>query len=294
MTTQATWNGTFVNAVLTNLVKGTALVATTGTGRNNYLSSANGYWLLRKVLTDSASGTIAVASTDIIQTVTAGSGVSFSAPVNGVATISVPVTYSANSGVPVAFVFSQFDGVSVYYNEVVCSLSAVGGTTSFVGDVTSFSSGTRLYTGAIKVPLNNNGTLRMNYKLANDMVNAMIFGTGNPAIANGGVLTIYDGTQPADASTAVTTQTAIATRTFATTDFGTAAGRAINVTGTPALTTNGGQTNAVGTWFRWTKTGGYVLDGSVGTADTDLVVDVNDFTSGGTARNITSLAIIWP
>jgi hypothetical protein len=293
MATQATWNNLFVEAVLTNMIKGTALVATTGTTRNSRLNSANCGWSLSKI-NQNVSGTFLTTSTDLLA-YSAGSSVSFSSPVNGVATISVSFTYNANAGVPVQIMVSQNPAVgSDFSPQVACTLSAVGGVTSFVGDVTSFSSGSRTYTGAIKVPLNNNGTLRMNYKLANDMVNAMIFGTGNPAIANGGVLTVYDGAQPADASTAVTTQTAIATRTFATTDFGTAAGRAINVTGTPALTTNGGQTNAVGTWFRWTKTGGYVLDGSVGTADTDLVVDVNDFTSGGTARNITSLAIIWP
>ena len=92
------------------------------------------------------------------------------------------------------------------------------------------------------------------------------------ALFNGGRLLIYDGSQPATADTAITTQRLLATLTFATTAFPAAANGVLTanaitsdmaaaLTGTPA-------------WFRALKSDGLtkIMDGSAGTANADLII----------------------
>lgn len=91
------------------------------------------------------------------------------------------------------------------------------------------------------------------------------------ALANGGFLDIYNGTQPGDAETAVSTQTKLAHLGLNATAFAasvvTGATGARVATATANTITDDTSADATGTasWFRVTKsTGVAVFDGSVG------------------------------
>ena len=121
--------------------------------------------------------------------------------------------------------------------------------------------------------------MALNPKLTNAGANAEI--DALTALLNSGYFEVYDGSQPATADTAITTQVNLATLTFANPAFGAGvAGVATaNAIGSDAAA------NATGTasWFRCFKSGHTpgsgdeaaqrVLDGSVGTATTNLVLN---------------------
>ena len=89
------------------------------------------------------------------------------------------------------------------------------------------------------------------------------------SLANGGTLCIYDGAQPADANTAVTTQNLLAELTLGNPAFSSAAGGIITAT---AITADS-DANLTGSasWFRVKTSGGATLwDGSVGVSGCDL------------------------
>ncbi len=99
------------------------------------------------------------------------------------------------------------------------------------------------------------------------------------AQANSGTINIYDGTQPTDAETAITTQNLLATLTFGATAFAAstvtgAAGSRVATAVANAITDDlSADRTGTATWFRVLKSGGAqaVMDGSVaavgGTAD---------------------------
>lgn len=102
------------------------------------------------------------------------------------------------------------------------------------------------------------------------------------ALLNGGFLDILDGTQPADADTAITTQVRLATLTFASPAFAPASG------GIAVSNSLGSETNApatgTATWFRTYKADHttVVFDGSVGTAPpSNLVLTTTAILAGG-------------
>lgn len=94
------------------------------------------------------------------------------------------------------------------------------------------------------------------------------------ALADGGFLRIYDGTQPATADTAITTQVLLVELTFGTPAFAAASGGVAN-----ANDIGSGVCAATGTatWFRVFRSNGttVVFDGSVGVSGCDL-----NFTQG--------------
>lgn len=101
------------------------------------------------------------------------------------------------------------------------------------------------------------------------------------ALVNTGTLKIYTGTQPANANTAVTVQTLLATLTFSATAFGSpTAGLATanSITSATAVATG------TAAWFRVLKSDGttVVFDGSVGTSGCDLNLNSTAITSGAT------------
>ena len=101
------------------------------------------------------------------------------------------------------------------------------------------------------------------------------------ALANSGWLRIYDGTQPANADTAVSTQNILAELRFGATAFGAAS---LGVATANAITADS-SANATGTatWFRVFKSDGTTAlwDGSVGTATANLVLDNVSIVIGG-------------
>lgn len=100
-----------------------------------------------------------------------------------------------------------------------------------------------------------------NIKLAAATANAIADAVA--ALCNGGTLKIYDGAQPADAATAVTTQTLLATCTFASPAFASA----IAGVATANSIAQDASADASGTaaWFRvLSSAAAVVLDGSAG------------------------------
>lgn len=90
---------------------------------------------------------------------------------------------------------------------------------------------------------------------------------------NSGYLRIYDGTQPADADTAITSQVLLAELTWNATAFASASGASASANAIGSDTS----ANATGTatWFRCFKSDGttVVFDGSVGTATANLILN---------------------
>lgn len=101
------------------------------------------------------------------------------------------------------------------------------------------------------------------------------------ALANSGKLRIYDGTQPATADTAVSTQNLLAELTLNATAFG-AAVAGVATAGT--ITSATAAASGTASWFRVTKSDGttVLFDGTVGTGTHDLVIDTTTITAGVT------------
>ncbi len=111
-------------------------------------------------------------------------------------------------------------------------------------------------------------------------------------LLNSGKLRIYDGTQPATASTAISGNTLLAELSFAATAFGASAN---GVATAAAITSVNAAATGTPTWFRALKTGGVdvtdnVFDGTVGTSGCDLTINSATITAGATV-SVTSLTI---
>jgi hypothetical protein len=99
-------------------------------------------------------------------------------------------------------------------------------------------------------------------------------------LVNNGYLRIYNGTQPATADTAISTQTLLAELRFNTTAFGAASA---GVATANALTADSSADNTgTASWFRALKSDGTsaVFDGSVGTSSADLVLNSVSISAG--------------
>lgn len=119
----------------------------------------------------------------------------------------------------------------------------------------------------------------LNTQLANATVNGQAANLA--ARLNGGFLRIYDGAQPANADTAIGAQVLLAELTF-------------NATAAPAANdglltfnsiTSDASANATGTatWFRAVSSNGttVVMDGSVGIATSNLILNSVSIVAGG-------------
>ena len=111
-------------------------------------------------------------------------------------------------------------------------------------------------------------------------------------VLNGGFIEIYTGTQPATPDVAVSTQTKLAKLSLNATAFGAAASGTKTAN---AITSAAALATGTASWFRLFKSDDTtaVLDGSVGTATSDLIVDSTSFVSGVTV-NVTSLTVSMP
>ena len=102
------------------------------------------------------------------------------------------------------------------------------------------------------------------------------------ALLDTGYLRIYDGTQPATAATAITTQVLLAELRYGATAFGAAAA---GVATANAITSDSAANNTgTASWFRALKSDGtsVVMDGTVGTADADCIIDSTSISAGVT------------
>lgn len=97
-----------------------------------------------------------------------------------------------------------------------------------------------------------------------------------------GYLRIYDGTQPATADTAISTQVLLAELRFNATAAPAASGGLLTFNSI----TSDSSANASGTasWFRCLKSDGttVVMDGSVGTSDANLIIATTSISAGQT------------
>jgi len=103
---------------------------------------------------------------------------------------------------------------------------------------------------------------------------------GLAALCNSGKLRIYDGAQPATPETAITTQNLLSELTMNATAFASASGGVIvanSITQDSSIAATG-----TAAWYRLFKSDGTtpVLDGTVGTADADCVLNSVDLQQG--------------
>lgn len=111
-------------------------------------------------------------------------------------------------------------------------------------------------------------------------------------LGGAGTLRIYDGTIPTDADTAVGAQVILSEHTLSATAFGAAS----NGVATAAAIGADTSANATGTaaWFRITNGAGTtIMDGTVGTATSDLIVNTVAFVSGANVT-IDSFTVTMP
>ena len=96
--------------------------------------------------------------------------------------------------------------------------------------------------------------------------NGLITYAGSAAIIN-----IYDGTQPANANTAISTQTLLVSLPIVG-SFGTDSNGTITLS---AVTNGTAVATGTAAWFRITKSDGttVVMDGTVGTASSDMILN---------------------
>ncbi|MCX6630917.1 MAG: hypothetical protein NTW28_25160, partial [Candidatus Solibacter sp.] len=100
------------------------------------------------------------------------------------------------------------------------------------------------------------------------------------ALANSGYLKFYTGSQPANANTALSGQTLLATLTFSATAFGNAAAGVATANAIGADTS--ADASGTATWFRVLKSDGtsVVFDGTVGTSGCNLNMNSNVISAG--------------
>lgn len=99
-------------------------------------------------------------------------------------------------------------------------------------------------------------------------------------VGSNGLLRIYSGTQPAGPGTAITTQTLLAELACSATFAAAASGGVL----TASAISSDSAANASGTatWYRLCTSGGTgVVDGTVGTTSSDLVLNTTSIVSGG-------------
>lgn len=101
------------------------------------------------------------------------------------------------------------------------------------------------------------------------------------ALLNNGYLRVYDGSQPANANTAITTQNKLAELRWNATAF---AASSNGVASANAITSDTNTVAGTASWFRALKSDGttVVFDGSVGTSGCDLNLNTTSIASGGT------------
>jgi hypothetical protein len=130
--------------------------------------------------------------------------------------------------------------------------------------------------------------LQLSTASQNAEVNALV------ALANTGYIRIYDGVQPANANTAVSTQVLLAELRFGATAFGASS----SGTATANAITDDSSANNTGTasWFRVLESNGtsVLWDGSVGAGGTfDLVLNTVSIVAAATV-SITSMTYTHP
>ena len=125
-----------------------------------------------------------------------------------------------------------------------------------------------------------------NLKMSSTAVNAQADALSD--LLDNGYLRVYDGTQPANANTAITTQVLLAELRFNATAAPAASSGVLTMN---SITQDSSADNTgTATWFRALKSDGstVVFDGSVGTSGCDLNLGSTSITSGASVA-VTSM-----
>ena len=111
-------------------------------------------------------------------------------------------------------------------------------------------------------------------------------------VLNGGFIEIYDGAQPATPDVAVSGQNKLAKLSLNATAFGAAASGTKTAA---AITSSAALLTGTAAWFRAFKSDDAtaVIDGSVGTSGTDMVIATTAISSGATV-SVTSWTVSMP
>jgi hypothetical protein len=130
------------------------------------------------------------------------------------------------------------------------------------------------------------------FKLSQTAGGEMIEALG--ALANGGTMVIYDGTQPTDPDTAISTQNACATFTFNSTAFGSAShvSSSMQISASLAASTVTASHDCTPATFArvFDSSSDPVADMTVGTSGSDVNINSTSITSGG---NVTVSSFAW-
>lgn len=130
-----------------------------------------------------------------------------------------------------------------------------------------------------------------NPKIAAATRNAMLDAI-TTALGSNGLIDIYSGAQPAGPATAITTQTLLAQLACSAT-FAPAAASGL-LTANAITQDSSANASGTATWFRAKTSGGTgVLDGTVGTASSDLILNTTSIVAAGPV-SVTSLTITAP
>ena len=210
----------------------------------------------------------------------------WSTVVAGTSTLTLSVTPSATDTAALMSIYSQALGADV----ATGTTTASGGGGNIIVPSVSFVNATpQTVTAVLKVPTIGGGTMNFNQALATAFANTILNNTSNPGMASAGVITFYNGTQPATADTAISGQTVLGTYTFATADYSTAASGQSVLAASKTITVTG---TGTAQFFRWVK-GSYVIDGTVGTTGADCIVDTTAFVASNN-RTMTALTLTMP
>jgi hypothetical protein len=119
--------------------------------------------------------------------------------------------------------------------------------------------------------------MTLNTQLSNTAVNTE--GDALATLFNNGYLRIYDGTQPSSADTAISTQSLLVELQFGSPAFGASSGGILTADGITSGVATG---TGIAGWFRTFKSDGttVLVDGSVGTASTNLILGTTSITTG--------------
>lgn len=126
--------------------------------------------------------------------------------------------------------------------------------------------------------------MTFNTQVSNVAVNAEA--TALSTLFNSGYLRIYDGTQPASADTAISTQVMLVELRFNATAFSAPTNGVLSAN---AITPGVAVADGIASWFRAFESDGttVVIDGSAGTSATNLILGTTSISAGLTV-NVTS------
>jgi hypothetical protein len=203
---------------------------------------------------------------------------------NGISPLAAEIVNNATATGVVGYV-RWFDSSNVGCIELTVGLTGSGA--DIILSTLSLTSGVafNLIACSVKLPLTL-GTVKLNSALADAIVDRVVRNIGTmPGLGASGNIMVYSGAAPASAEETAT-GTLLANFPTGTSAFLTASGAVGNLAA--SLSVNASATGTAG-YARWVK-GSYVMQLSVGTAATDVILSTTSLTSG-VSVSITDMSV---